>query len=174
MTVASDGLALPASVAAALFAEAEACWPRECCGVVIGLAAVPQSLRFVRFDNQADALHAADPVGFPRDARTAYVLDALRLQRLIDAAEADGEGLVAICHSHPECPSYFSETDQRSASAWGSPSWPDAVQVVVAVFDGAVAECRGFKWDGTGWPEVPLTGLPELPGAPPGAQRLDV
>jgi len=171
--VASD-LALTTAVVDALFAEAEACWPRECCGVVIGVADRPASLRFVRFENLMDKLHAADPVQYPRDARTAYVLDALALQRLVERAQDAGEALVAICHSHPECPSYFSETDRRAASPWGSPSWPDAVQIVVAVFGGRVAECKGFRWDGAGWPEVPLAGLPDLPGAPPGAERLDL
>ncbi len=167
----SDGLALSRGVVDALFTEAARCWPEECCGVVLSGAG---GQRFVAFENLATRLHAQDPVRHPRDGRTAYVLDALKLQRLLDAAEADGEALVALCHSHPECPSYFSETDQRAASPWGSPSFPEAVQVVVAVCGAEVVECRGFAWDGEGWPEVPLRGLPALPGPPPGAARLDL
>ena len=174
MTAASEpSLTLPSGVVQALLAESAARWPREACGVVVGRQDTPDSLRFVAFDNHMDRLHAADPVRFPGDARTAYSLDALKLQRLVDDCEAAGEALLAICHSHPQCPSYFSATDAAAASPWGTPSWPDAVQLVVAVFDGIAVDLRGFRWDGAGWPEVAVGGVPKLPGAPPGAERLE-
>lgn len=155
----------------AIAAEAAEAWPREACGVLIGRAGEPASLRFVRFENQQDRLHALDPERWPRDARTAYAMDPLKLQRLVDAAESAGEALIAVVHSHPQHPSYFSATDRAAASPFGLPSFPDAAQIVVSVYEREVRELRAFAWDAEAedWPEIPLGGLPSLPGPPPGA-----
>lgn len=147
-------------------AEAVACHPREACGVVLGEG--PRQ-RFQRFDNQADRLHERDPAGFPRDARTAYVIDALKLQRALDAAAAEGDALVAVVHSHPQHPAYLSATDRAAAAPFGAPTFPDALQVVISVYDSVAREVAGFAWDGADWVDVDLTGLPPLPGRPPGA-----
>lgn len=146
---------------AAILAEAEAEHPREACGVVIG---VGDRERFVRFDNQADRLHQLDPVAFPRDARTAYAMDALKLSRLLDGPDA----LIAVVHSHPEHPSYFSETDRRAAAPFGEPTFPLAAQIVVSVYGGVAREVKGFRWDGASWEEIDVAG-PVLPGLPEGA-----
>ena len=145
---------LAPAVVEALFAEARARFPREACGVVIGRPGDPGSQVFHRMDNLADRLHEQDPTAFPRDARTAYAMHPLKLERLVTAAEARGEALLAICHSHPDHPAYFSATDQAAASPFGAPSYPDAVQLVVSVFGGEVRDLKGFVWDGAGWPEV--------------------
>jgi proteasome lid subunit RPN8/RPN11 len=153
----------------AIFAECRRCHPEEACGIVVGTPSAPA---WVRFDNQANRLHQADPQAWPRDARTSFSMHALQLQRRIDEAEAGGGRLWAVVHSHPQHPSYFSETDRRAAAPFGAPTFPDAVQVVVSVYDGEVREVRGFVWDGADWPEVALGGLPPLPGRPPGARIL--
>ena len=79
---------------AALFAEAVRTFPRECCGVVVGQVDDPATHRFVAFENLADKLHAADPEAHPRDARTAFAMHPLKLQRLVDATEAADTRLV--------------------------------------------------------------------------------
>ena len=111
---------------------------------------------------------------YPRDGRTAYALDPLKLERQIDAAQAEGDGLVAIVHSHPDHPSYFSATDRAAAAPFGTPSWPDAAQIVVSVFAGEVRDLKAFGWDpeAEDWRERPVLGLPPLPGPPPGAKIL--
>ncbi len=164
-------LSLSAEVYEAMFAEARACFPREACGVIVGPQDRPAGQRFVRFDNLADALHEADPEAYPRDARTAFALHPLKLQRLVDEVEAGGGGLVAIMHSHPQHPSYFSKTDRAAASPFSHPTWPDATQIVVSVFEGEIAEVKGFFYE-EDWSERPLGGAPELPGPPPGAAPL--
>lgn len=163
------------ALADALFTEAVGAFPSEACGVVIGRRATPASARFVRFDNLADRLHALDPERYPRDSRTAYVLDPLKLDRMVSEAQERGEDLLAIVHSHPQYPAYFSATDRAAASPFGFPSYPDAAQVVVSVFDGVVRDLKAFAWDNTteDWLELPVTGLPPLPGPPPGAHRLE-
>ena len=154
--------------------ESRRAFPREACGLVVGRPADPASHRALALENLADRLHAQDPQTHPRDGRTAYVMDPLKVQRLADEAEARGEALVAIFHSHPQHPAYFSRTDQAAASPWGSPTWPDAWQLVVSVFDGEVRDLKGFTWDGAEevWEEGELLGLPPLPGPPPGARPL--
>lgn len=163
-------LVLTDSLCEALFAEARAAFPREACGVIVGPPGEPAALRFVRFDNLQDQLHAQDPEAHPRDARTAYAMHPLKLQRLVDAAEARGHALVAIAHSHPDHPAYFSRTDQAAAAPWGTPTYPQTTQLVVSVFGGEVRDLKGFAWDGQGWAERPLAGVPALPGPPPGAR----
>ena len=165
-------LSLTAALVDAIFAEARARYPSECCGVVVGPAANPAGQRFVPFENLQDQLHARDPATWPRDARIAYAMDPLKLQRLVDQTEASGEALVAIVHSHPDHPSYFSQTDERAASPFGLPSFPDVAQVVVSVFEGEICDLKAFHWDGESWPERPVRGLPPLPGPPPGARIL--
>ena len=165
-------LTLTPALCEAIFAEAIAAWPREACGVVLGLPEKPETLRFQRFENLQDRLHALDPEAYPRDARTAYAMDPLRLDRLVRETEARGERLVAVVHSHPQHPSYFSRTDQAAAAPFGSPSYPEALQLVVSVYDQTVRDLKAFGWDGQGWPERALSGLPPLPGPPEGAAPL--
>lgn len=162
---------LPPHVTEAMLDEARACWPREACGVIVG-GPSREGWRFVRFDNLQDRLHAADPVAWPRDARTAYSLDPLKLQRLVDQAESQGEALLAIVHSHPEHRAYFSRTDAAAAAPFGQPTFPGAAQVVVSVVGGEVREVKAFRWDGSGWPEAELEGLPPLPGPVAGLRPL--
>ncbi len=155
------------------FEEARRCWPREACGILVGRPEVPSAMYFVAFENLQDRLHAADPEAFPRDAHTAYAMDALRLERTVDAAVARGEQLVAILHSHPQYPAYFSRTDRAAASPFGFPTWPGALQVVISVYDAVVRDLKAFRWEGEDWCEVVLGGVPPLPGPPPGALPLE-
>lgn len=155
------------------FAEARRCWPREACGILLGRREEPSAMSFVAFENLQDRLHAADPASFPRDARTAYAMDALRLERTVDAALARGEQLLAILHSHPQYPSYFSRTDRAAASPFGFPTWPDALQLVISVYDAEVRDLKAFRWDGEDWREQPLSGLQPLPGPPADALPLE-
>jgi proteasome lid subunit RPN8/RPN11 len=159
-------LTLDASTWEAIFEECRRCHPDEACGVIVG---TPDAPEWVRFDNQANRLHRADPQAWPRDARTSFSMHALQLQRRIDEAEAHGGRLLAVVHSHPQHPSYFSETDRRAAAPFGTPTFPDAAQIVVSVYDREVREVRAFGWDGQDWQEGPLGGLPPLPGRPAGA-----
>ena len=153
----------------AIFSEARAAYPREACGVVLGIG--PKNMVFFRYDNLADRRHALDPIQFPRDGRVSYVLNSLKLERQVETARASGEDLLAIVHSHPDHPSYLSATDRAAAAPFGSPSWPDAAQIVVSVFGGEVRDLKAFGWDpaASEWIELEVMGVPELPGPPAGA-----
>ena len=167
----SASLALSSEVIAAVFAEAVAAWPREACGVILGDLENAATQQFHRFENLADRYHALDPERYPRDGRTAYAMDPLKLERLVDTSQARGLALLAIVHSHPQHASYFSATDRAAAAPFGLPTYAGAAQIVVSVFEAEVRDCKAFAWDGLAevWSERELSGLPRLPGPPAGA-----
>ena len=143
----AEPVLLPAAVDRAIRAEAERTYPDECCGILLWRAGDPDSLEAVPFENQQARLHAADPAGVPRDARTAYAFDALKLERALDAAAAEGRTLAAIFHSHPEHGAYFSETDRAAATPFGTATWPEAAQLVYSVMGGRSADAAAFRWE---------------------------
>ena len=165
-------LPLPESVREALFQTCREVFPEEACGVVVGRTSAPLTWRFVAFDNLATRLHDSDPEAYPRDGRTAYAMNPLALQRLVEREEQDGGTLIAVCHSHPQHPSYFSATDRRAASPFGVPTYPRAWQVVVSVYDGVVRDIKAFGWREDDWHETPVEGARDLLGPPPGAHPL--
>lgn len=94
-----------------MIAHAEATYPNECCGAMIGVSdgdqkvvqtAVPLENAFVgpqaqRYELRPDDLLAADR-----------------------AARDQGKDLIGIFHSHPDCDAYFSETDLKNSCPWYS------------------------------------------------------
>jgi proteasome lid subunit RPN8/RPN11 len=136
--------------------QAEAEYPAECCGVVLAGPA-PAERRVFPCRNVQNALHARDPVRFPRDARTAYYIapeDLLEISR----QESRGLAVSVIYHSHIDVGAYFSETDRRQALYDGEPTYPGATYVVVAVASGRAGEARAFRWEGAArdFVEIPL------------------
>ena len=53
--------------------------------------------------------------------------------------------ILAIYHSHPQHDAYFSAEDSKQATIWDEPSYPDAAQIVVSVFDGKVQGGEGVR-----------------------------
>ena len=142
---------------AAIRSQAEAESPSECCGVVLAHAGDAGDRRVHPCRNLQDALHAKDPVRFPRDSRTAYYIaheDLLEIGRL----EGRGYAVHVIYHSHVDAGAYFSETDRRNAMMDGEPTYPQATYVVVAVRSGRAEEIGAFCWDParSDFVEVPL------------------
>lgn len=94
-----------------MVAHAEAAYPNECCGVMLGtidengkavtiakpLENVSQGSQRARYELRPEDLLAAD-----REAR----------QQNLD--------LIGIYHSHPDCDAYFSETDLKNSCPWYS------------------------------------------------------
>ena len=103
-------------------------------------------------------MHTKDPARYPRTARTAYTGHAGELHAALERAEAPGCRLLAFYHSHPDHAAYFSEEDVVQATPFGEPSYPEAFQVVVSVFDGRVREAKAFSWSATKstYVEVPV------------------
>jgi glutamate-1-semialdehyde 2,1-aminomutase len=127
---------------AAIKRQAAAEYPNECCGVILVRGA---ERRLVACRNVQDAMHARDPLTFPRAARNAYYmdpLDALKLNRMVD----EGFAFAVIYHSHPNAGAYFSETDRGQALIKGDPAYPGVVYVVLSVVGGVVRAIAAYGW----------------------------
>jgi proteasome lid subunit RPN8/RPN11 len=96
--------------------------------------------------NIQNELHAKDPVGHPRDARTAYYIDPRDLLA-IGRRESEGYRVATIYHSHIDVGAYFSDTDKKNALIDGEPTYPDAVYVVLSVVEGKVVDANAFAWE---------------------------
>ena len=94
-----------------MVAHAEAKFPNECCGAMIG-----------RIDDGGKLVSQAVPM------ENSYVGEQgaryeLRPEDLLEAdrrARAAGLDLIGIFHSHPDCDAYFSKTDLENSCPWYS------------------------------------------------------
>jgi len=95
----------------AMVAHAEAKFPNECCGAMIG-----------RIDDSAKNVTSAVPLenayagaqGARYELRPEDLLEADRQARVV------GLDLIGIFHSHPDCDAYFSKTDLENSCPWYS------------------------------------------------------
>lgn len=130
-------------------------FPDECCGVILAGGVGEQVRRFKNIQNQ---LHALDPETYPRDATIAYAMDPKELESTIDESARAGGKIKAFYHSHPGHEAYFSEEDKAFAMPFGEPNFPDAVQIVISIYDRAVKRVAAYAWAETkkDFVEIPL------------------
>ncbi|MCC6888717.1 MAG: Mov34/MPN/PAD-1 family protein [Hyphomicrobiales bacterium] len=113
-------------------------YPNECCGFIRASGQVH------RAENCQDALHAEDPVQWPRSAREAYSLAAADLYSLGMSFLSDDPAIV-VYHSHPDVGAYFSEKDERDALIDGKPIY-DVDYLVVDVRRSGVKGAKLFRF----------------------------
>ena len=118
-------------------------FPEECCGVVLSNGVKDQVRRLQNIQNK---LHALDPATYPRTAAIAYAVDPRELESVIDDADKAGAKLKAFYHSHPDHEAYFSAEDKAFATPFGEPTFPNAAQIVVSVYNRAVKAIKAFAW----------------------------
>ena len=132
----------------AMHAHAVEGFPEEVCGVLFANAN-GQVVR--RMTNVQNALHAADPVANPRDARTAYQFDGAELLDVTRQGDEPGWRIVLFYHSHPQHGAYFSDTDKSRALFGGEvelgPAFPGVAYLVISVYDRVVRDRKTFAWD---------------------------
>ena len=131
-------------------------FPEECCGLVFSDG---RSDRIRRVENIQNKLHALDPLTYPRTAVIAYAMDPRELESVLEQEDRAGARLKAFYHSHPNHQAYFSAEDKAFATPFGDPTFPEAAQIVVSVYDGAVKDVKVFAWseDSKDFVEIPLT-----------------
>ena len=91
--------------------HAEATYPNECCGAMLGL--IENGRKRVTAAIALENAHAG-----PQSARY-----ELRPEDLLEAdrqARRQGLDLIGIFHSHPDCDAYFSQTDLKNSCPWYS------------------------------------------------------
>ena len=144
------------AVLAEVYAHASAGYPEEVCGLLVGTrgAEVVDELR--RCENRQNALHAQDPEHFPRDARSAYNLDAKDLF-FLDRSLRGERPVRVIYHSHVDVGSYFSVEDRVAAVMDGELLFPVDYLVVDAQRDGARG-ARLFRYERGDWIEIAAYG----------------
>lgn len=116
--------------------HARSSYPEECCGLLSG----DERVRFRRLHrclNDMTALHRAAPASYPCDGRVAFHIDPLEYAHIEEEANALGEHITAVYHSHVGARAYFSSVDLGFASQPDFP-FPSADHIVVAVVDGVV------------------------------------
>ncbi len=117
--------------------------PEECCGLVFGSADGDFGY-VVRVTNVMNKMHAADPKAFPRDARHAYYMSEVEYMAALEDAEARGERVSAIYHSHFGQGCYLSSDDLAFAQHPLFP-FPRAAQFVVSLLGQRVREVGIFE-----------------------------
>jgi [CysO sulfur-carrier protein]-S-L-cysteine hydrolase len=130
----------------AIVAQAERAFPHECCGFVIGDANAEE----VRpIDNIQERMHAQDPAAFPRDARTAFLMEPKQHLAALEEIDRRKLELRAVYHSHPDHDAYFSATDRAQACSFdpSEPDYPGTAHIVVSVRGGKFARAAVFAWD---------------------------
>ncbi|MDO8281585.1 MAG: M67 family metallopeptidase [Thermodesulfovibrionia bacterium] len=127
-----------------IYKHAVESYPDECCGIITG----KDDLQILhRCSNIQNELHADDPEGNPRDARTAYAIDRAEAGKIYSEAKENSRDVIAFYHSHIDCDAYFSETDKEAQVVFGEPEFPDAIQIVVSVIKKNICGLKSFKWD---------------------------
>ena len=154
-------LALPGRILNELCAHAIETLPEECCGLILGRGAARYG-RLVRCRNEMTRRHLADPLTHPRDGCAAFWMnegDYLNAQTL---AEAAGEQVTAVYHSHVDVGAYLSELDLEYAEHALFP-FPTADQIVIAVHERRVVGLGLYQREGA---TKPFTGRSILSAAP--------
>ena len=136
-------LLLARSTSDEIVRHAQETFPEECCGVVLSDGKHDHVRPLVNIQNQ---LHALDPATYPRTAAIAYAMDPRELESILDEASRTGAKLKAFYHSHPDHDAYFSAEDKAFATPFGEPTFPEAAQIVVSIYQRAVNAIKAFAW----------------------------
>lgn len=94
-----------------MVSHAEATYPRECCGVMLGTA--QGDLKLVTIARAVDNAYE----GGQEDRYEIRPADLLRIER---EAREQKLTVIGIFHSHPDCDAYFSKTDLEHSCPWYS------------------------------------------------------
>lgn len=139
---------IPGPLMAAVFAEARAAFPSECCGWLAGQAGADEVDAIRPCANVQDTSRAAVA---GRSSETAFTIEGKDLYQFNLALESDRPPRV-IYHSHPNGRAYFSATDQSAAtSPFGDGPAYDVMHLVVGIDRERVTEAALFAWsDGAG------------------------
>ncbi len=144
---------LPDGVLREAVRHLEACYPEEGCGVVLQRAG---GVRWVALPNAYAAFARRDPAGFPRNARSAFLFEPAGWLALLREADARGERLACIVHSHPDGQAAFSAEDRAQAAPDGAPLFPGTAYLVVAVDKGHATGASWVRWQGGQFQAVPV------------------
>jgi proteasome lid subunit RPN8/RPN11 len=127
-------LKLPKNEFGAICRHAEAAYPLECCGVLLGTREI-----------RSRVVRRAVPCANTRvdSPQSHYDIDPVELIRIRRGAREAGLEIVGFYHSHPDHPPRWSETDLRDAH------WIGYSYLITSVENGKVAATSSFVLKGT-------------------------
>ncbi|MGB6554588.1 MAG: M67 family metallopeptidase [Candidatus Binataceae bacterium] len=131
----------------AIIAQGEREFPNECCGFIIGDAAIEEVRPIANIQNRK---HAEDPAAFARDARTAFLMEPKEHLAVMNEVDRRKLALKIVYHSHPDHDAYFSPTDRAAACSFdpSEPDYPDTAYVVMSIRSAKFVRAAAFVWDG--------------------------
>jgi proteasome lid subunit RPN8/RPN11 len=138
-----EPVVVPVEILNEVFAHALEADPEECCGLITGNDRRPYR-HVVRCRNDMTLHHRRDPESHPRDGREGFYMNEHDYLRAEDEAEARGERITCVYHSHVGCGAWFSELDQEFAEQPLFP-FPGADHLVVSVVAGRIADQALFR-----------------------------
>ncbi len=112
--------------------HAIACYPRECCGILIG-----NEVEGRRTASLAVACRNA----YEGDQKDRFLIDPLDQLAAQKQSRALGLDVVGFFHSHPDEGAYFSKTDLAN-------HWPGYSNVVISLREGSFADAKCFRVTG--------------------------
>ena len=126
--------------------QAEREFPYECCGFIIGRDAAEEVRPITNIQNRK---HAEDPAAFPRDARTAFLMEPKEHLAVLREVDDRKLALRIVYHSHPDHDPYFSATDRAQACSFDpeEPDYPDTAYLVMSIRSGKFVGAAAFVWD---------------------------
>lgn len=141
-------VAIPPPILNEIYAHARETLPEECCGLVVGREP-RRYTRVVRCRNEMTQLHRRNPAEYPQDGRAAYFMSPEDYLRTRDEAEASGEAVTAVYHSHVDGETFLSPMDLAYAAHDLFPfRGADQIVVTVSRLDGGQRGVAVFRSDG--------------------------
>jgi adenylyltransferase/sulfurtransferase len=139
-----EPVVIPGRLLNEIYTHALEIYPEECCGLLTG-EDVGSFAAVHRCRNEMTRLHREDPVAYPRGGQRAFHMSELDYLRVQEGAEAAGERVTGIYHSHVEAGAYFSDLDQEFALQELFP-FPKVDHIVISVMERAVKGVAAFRW----------------------------
>jgi proteasome lid subunit RPN8/RPN11 len=133
----------------------EAMYPKEGCGVLLWHEQ-RRTWRVRPITNAYDQYHALEPVRFPRTSRTAYYFELREWLLVNQQADASGEQIACVFHSHTNGIADFSAEDRAQAAPAGLPVLPGVSYLVVAIEGGRATHARLFWWQNEDFRDRPV------------------
>lgn len=111
----------------AMVSHAEATFPKECCGVMVGSDGLVE-----------EAVPLPNTYTGPQE--DFFVMDPKDLHRVDREAREKGLDVLGVFHSHPNCDAYFSKRDLEHSCPWFS-------YVVLSVKNGRFDHAASYRPD---------------------------
>ena len=147
-------VAIPRALLEAVYREARAAFPAECCGWLTGPKGGDDATTLRAAKNAYDPKN--HPTASDRTAETAYVIEGAELLELTRGLDGATPARV-VYHSHPNGRAYFSDTDRAVATdPWGDGPMLPVQQLIVGIDAARVVHAKLFAWsdDARGFVEV--------------------